>query len=68
VSHVNNGEHSDSTKLEPSDLQRGQRPGSKPVVYTSPRLTHYGAVSKLTQNGNGTGTDGGPAGMNMNCL
>jgi hypothetical protein len=36
--------------------------------YKTPRLTVFGQVSKLTQGGNGTGTDGGPAGMSMQCL
>jgi hypothetical protein len=36
--------------------------------YKTPRLTVFGQVSKLTQNGTGTGTDGGSVGMSMQCL
>lgn len=37
--------------------------------YSKPSLVEYGPVSKLIQNGNGPGTDGGPiAGMMMVCL
>lgn len=35
------------------------------AVYSSPALKVYGSVSNLTRGGNGTGTDGGPVGMNM---
>jgi hypothetical protein len=38
------------------------------ATYKTPRLTVFGQVSKLTQGGAGTGTDGGTAGMNMVCL
>jgi hypothetical protein len=36
--------------------------------YAPPRLVAYGSVTKLTQHGTGSGTDGGAAGMNKNCL
>jgi len=37
--------------------------------YAPPRLVAYGAVSKLTQGGAGSGTDtGGGANMTMMCL
>jgi hypothetical protein len=36
--------------------------------YQRPELTVYGDVGKLTQNGNGSGTDGGSVGMSMMCL
>jgi len=36
--------------------------------YVSPRLSEYGNVEKLTRGGNGSGADGGPAGMSMVCL
>jgi hypothetical protein len=36
--------------------------------YVSPKLQVYGSVAKLTRGGNGTGQDGGTAGMQMVCL
>ena len=37
--------------------------------YSGPMLTEYGSVAKLTQGGQGTGTDGGIVeGMMMQCL
>ncbi len=37
--------------------------------YVSPCLVEYGSIAKLTQNGQGSGNDGGPnAGMMMVCL
>jgi len=43
------------------------RTAKKP--YVTPCLVEYGSVAKLTQNGNGTGADGGmTAGMMMMCL
>jgi hypothetical protein len=37
--------------------------------YSKPSLVEYGPVSKLIQNGQGPGADGGPnAGMMMPCL
>lgn len=36
--------------------------------YSTPSLVEYGSVSKLTQTGTGTGTDGGSAGKSMMCL
>jgi hypothetical protein len=36
--------------------------------YSRPSLVEYGSVSKLTQTGAGSGTDGGTAGMSMMCL
>jgi hypothetical protein len=36
--------------------------------YTSPKLVEYGTVSKLTQTGTGSGTDGGSGTMAMVCL
>lgn len=51
------------------------RPSNLPVrvlaaksKYISPTLVEYGSVAKLTQNGSGSGTDGGGAGMMMVCL
>ncbi len=38
-------------------------------TYISPRLVEYGSVAKLTQSGQGSGSDGGAiAGMMMVCL
>ena len=37
-------------------------------AYIAPNLVEYGSIEKLTQNGNGTGADGGPVGMQMVCL
>lgn len=36
--------------------------------YSPPRLVAYGTVCKLTQNGAGSASDGGPVAMNMKCL
>jgi hypothetical protein len=36
------------------------------AVYARPVLVVFGSVAKLTQNGDGSGTDGGPA--TMMCL
>jgi hypothetical protein len=36
--------------------------------YAPPRLVAYGSVTKLTQNGLGSGTDGGSAGKTRHCL
>jgi len=36
--------------------------------YREPALVEYGSISKLTQNGSGSGADGGSAGMNMVCI
>ncbi len=47
------------------------REGAKRVAaperrpYSSPVLRMYGSVTQLTENGAGTGTDGGSAGMQM---
>jgi hypothetical protein len=38
------------------------------LPYRSPALVEFGNVSKLTENGAGSGGDGGAAGMSMNCL
>src|SRR3569833_876651 len=48
------------------------RSSSDPILvekrpYSSPTLREYGPVSKLTMTGNGTGGDGGSAGMQMAC-
>lgn len=45
-------------------------PGSQAKkAYVAPSLIEYGSIEKLTQSGNGTGTDGGGmAGMMMVCL
>jgi hypothetical protein len=44
------------------------RSGTK-SMYLSPSLVEYGSVAKLTQNGQGSGADGGAtAGMMMVCL
>ena len=38
-------------------------------AYASPKLTNYGDIAKLTQNGQWSGNDGGPPGnMMMVCL
>lgn len=43
--------------------RRGRRP------YHAPRLTEYGDITRLTQNGQGSGVDAGPgANMMMMCL
>ena len=49
----------DSTTVKPTS--------KKP--YVTPKLVAYGSVSKLTQSGQGSGTDGGPPGfMAKMCL
>lgn len=43
--------------------------GQAKKAYIAPSLVEYGSIEKLTQSGNGTGTDGGSvAGMQMQCL
>ena len=37
-------------------------------AYAPPSLVVYGSIAKLTQDGNGSGTDGGPVGMQKMCL
>jgi hypothetical protein len=45
------------------------RPGGQAKkAYIAPSLVEYGSIEKLTQTGNGTGTDGGSVGMQMVCL
>jgi hypothetical protein len=47
----------------------GDTSGAKPKKrYVPPSLIEYGSIEKLTQTGNGTGTDGGSVGMQMVCL
>ncbi len=58
--------------FEPEE-SRPSRPGTQlPAVkktYVSPSLLEYGGIAKLTQNGAGSGADGGSvAGMMMVCL
>ncbi len=36
--------------------------------YGEPALVAYGSISKLTQDGEGSGFDAGPAGMTRQCL
>jgi hypothetical protein len=58
-----------TAKREPSDTgddTTAPRRGSK-RRYEKPRLVDYGAVSKLTQGGGLTVSDGG-SGMKMPCL
>jgi hypothetical protein len=46
-----------------------QEPGKRKRAYSKPRLTEFGDIAKLTQNGFGSGVDGGgAAGMMMMCL
>lgn len=42
--------------------------GQVKKAYVAPSLVEYGSIEKLTQNGNGTGADGGSVGMQMVCL
>jgi hypothetical protein len=42
--------------------------GGAKRVYVRPSLVVYGSIAKLTQNGTGSGQDGGPVGMNKVCL
>ena len=47
--------------------ERDNKPDREP--YSRPKLTRYGSISKLTQNGAGSGPDGGPMNaMAMMCL
>jgi len=44
-------------------------PSKRKRVYSKPRLTEFGDIAKLTQNGFGSGADGGgAANMMMKCL
>jgi hypothetical protein len=46
-----------------------ERPAPKREPYRKPTLVEYGSISKLTQSGNGSGTDGGTTpGMTMTCI
>jgi hypothetical protein len=58
-------------KLDESGFSNSAAPDSRiKKPYFSPSLVEYGSVAKLTQNGAGTGVDGGTmAGMMMGmCL
>lgn len=37
-------------------------------AYQEPSLLRYGSIAKLTQNGTGSGADGGSVGKNKMCL
>ena len=41
------------TNMEPRRKERAKK------VYAPPRLVEYGSIAKLTQNGAGSGADGG---------
>jgi hypothetical protein len=49
-------------------LNQESQPEMLKKTYSSPSLMEYGSIAKLTQGGNGSGADGGPAGMSMVCL
>ena len=52
-----------ATPATPAPSATGRR------VYSTPRLTEFGDITKLTQNGSGSGADGGTmGGMFMMCL
>ena len=52
-------------KSKTNDVPRAQQKRA----YTKPRLTEFGDITKLTQNGQGSGPDGGTmGGMFMMCL
>ena len=46
----------------------GKDTGGGKKVYAPPVLKDHGSVAKLTQNGQGSGVDGGSAGMRMMCV
>lgn len=50
-----------------SRMDESSQGGAK-RVYVRPSLVVYGSIAKLTQNGTGSGQDGGPVGMNKVCL
>lgn len=52
-----------TTEPDATAPRRGRRP------YHAPRLIEYGDITRLTQNGQGSGADGGiGANMMMMCL
>jgi hypothetical protein len=54
--------------MNQQDEQKHPETESIKRPYSTPKLVMHGTVSKLVQNGTGSGTDGGPVGMNMVCL
>lgn len=58
-----------SRPQEAESLNQESQPEVAKKIYSSPSLIEYGSVAKLTQSGNGSGTDGGIVpGMMMVCL
>lgn len=56
-------------RLQGTQAASTKKPGGQArKAYLAPRLVEYGSIAKLTQNGNGSGADGGSAGMRMVCL
>jgi hypothetical protein len=43
----------------------GKAPPAEKSAYQTPKLVVYGSLAKLTQNGNGSGDDGGAIGGMM---
>ena len=61
--------HHDCRETVAADTTYDRRPTKRQLPYRPPRLICYGEVAKLTRALNGSGTDGGPAGMSlMMCL
>jgi hypothetical protein len=56
-----------SSEDRPAAIEAIQRQEAK-KGYVPPRLREYGSIAKLTQNGNGSGNDGGTGTMMMVCL
>jgi len=51
-----------------NSLNRGNQLTIVKKAYATPRLWVYGSIAKLTQNGSGSGTDGGTGTSMMVCL
>jgi hypothetical protein len=62
--------HECGRKEDPmTDTQQQGREREGKKAYAPPRLVEYGNIAKLTQNGAGSGNDGGTtANMMMACL
>ena len=54
--------------IEPNDDRDTAETGTGRRAYVTPELVDYGSVSKLTQNGTGSFTDGSGMMMMMACL
>jgi hypothetical protein len=58
----------ESETIEPNDARNAAHTGTGRRAYVAPELVEYGSVSKLTQTGTGSFTDGNGMMMMMACL